>query len=662
MRPHTFEGPEALNGAFPRDVSWMVKEAVIVLWREEEPESESEEESESGKKLRRTRLRSLGQPSAMDKYPNVTLWMGRGGKEAEADLTKDGKEDEVKEEMIIMLQMTFHIKVSSGNRKKAFDMFCILPSANLVMANEQDESANFLPLSLDKLSSTVYECLKHPNPSRRLLHVRFCAQYASRVLMHHRPYIAKHVTGTPLHLMLLLKSLSRSLSFDAYLSYSTYAAECLKTVATRLECGVTTPAIDLDRVYAGVGGCLDYWEQFNPEHFTPKSPRTRFAYLQYEHAQQSPPLYSDPTHGIAATRKRQRPCSSSTNSPPRYVQSKHDRLEDGQAEKESDEPRVPPPSYAQQQPNLFLELAFSPPSPAFPLSPLAFPPTATTSNMTHSPTVLVAASHLYTSLDQTTVDYSDYVPDTPLDKVCTPDAAITTPCAATPPITTLPPAASSPITILPPAASSSSSKHSVSIESPPLVPTLICLFRSWILDMHTLAPGFYKLQRFHIMLLSLASAAISASKNDFIQAKAKATTSVLVLARYVPNERETDKDTHRIIDLNLLHELDLMLQWMYTHDLDATGAEPGHNYGHGPLLIALRHMAAWAAAFRKTYKTCVEDHHLIKEMPHQPSDAGKREAGVELKPEALVHGFRQWEGECVAQFYLSLVTKAGRPF
>lgn len=667
MRPHTFEAPEGLVDAFPRKVSWMVKEAVMVLW--EEPE----EESDSGKELRRTRLRSLGQPSAMDKYPNVTLWIGRGFNEGDQDVHrqenrdegdsegegegehedenkdqnkhKDESErqaagqDEGKEEMIVLLQMTFHIKVSSGNRKKAFDMFCILESANLVITQRH---GNFLPLSMNNLPPTVYDCLKHPEPTKRLLHVRLCAQESSRVLMHRRPHIAKNVTGTPLHLMLLLQSLSRTLSFDAYLSYSTYAAECLKTVATALDSGVSTPAIDLHRVFAGVGGCFDYWEQFNPDHFAP--PREAHLLL----TQHSPPRYeySEPTHDIAATRKRPRPCSSSSNSPPRYVQSKHDKLQGTQAEKESHLSLtcIPPPSYVRQQPNLpvpvSLDPAASPSSPKFPPTPLAFPPIATTSTITHSPTVLVPASDFHISPDTTTVDFSDYVPDTPLDMVCTPDAAINTPWAASPPITALPPAASSP-----------SSGHAASIASPPLVPTLTCLFRSCILDMNTLSPKFYKLHRFHVLLLSLASAATSGSKNDFVQAKAKATTSVLVLARNVPDKREKDNETHQTINLNLLHELDLLLQWMYTHDLDATGPEPGHKYGDGPLLTCLRQMAAWGAAFRKTLKSC-----LVKEMRH----GDKAEAETELKSDALIQGFRQWEAECVAQFYLSLIAKAGR--
>ncbi|GAB7354910.1 hypothetical protein MBLNU459_g5540t1 [Dothideomycetes sp. NU459] len=130
-------------------------------------------------------------------------------------------------------------EISSGKRKKAFDIFCILSSDELLTAQheQRDKHGHFPPISLAELSPAVHGCLKKPAARRELLRVGFSARQPSRVLMHHRPIAANPITGTPLHLMILLQPLSRILSFDVYLTYSTYAAECLKRVGTALTCG-----------------------------------------------------------------------------------------------------------------------------------------------------------------------------------------------------------------------------------------------------------------------------------------------------------------------------------------------------------------------------------------------------------------------------------------
>ncbi|GAB7354909.1 hypothetical protein MBLNU459_g5540t2 [Dothideomycetes sp. NU459] len=152
---------------------------------------------------------------------------------------KEHDMDSKDEQVIVLLQRTFNVRISSGKRKKAFDIFCILSSDELLTAQheQRDKHGHFPPISLAELSPAVHGCLKKPAARRELLRVGFSARQPSRVLMHHRPIAANPITGTPLHLMILLQPLSRILSFDVYLTYSTYAAECLKRVGTALTCG-----------------------------------------------------------------------------------------------------------------------------------------------------------------------------------------------------------------------------------------------------------------------------------------------------------------------------------------------------------------------------------------------------------------------------------------
>ncbi|KAJ5894674.1 hypothetical protein N7495_006365 [Penicillium taxi] len=228
LKPFSFDPPTSL--ALEGDISWKLKEPVLVIWRDSD------------------QTLSLGQPCSFNSNTPtlVTMWVGE---------TPD------KKLAVVLLQMTISFKVSS--RKKSFDLFLILPSDKLCVMDNT--------ISINEVPPDVYQRLEQARSEsserRRLSHLKFQLDCPSQVLMNVQPTSAKPISGTALHIMLLLKSLSQVLSFDAYIGYSTYAIQALRTLKTGLDSGARTPEVDLKNAYAGAGGSLDNWEQYNTEHF-----------------------------------------------------------------------------------------------------------------------------------------------------------------------------------------------------------------------------------------------------------------------------------------------------------------------------------------------------------------------------------------------------------
>lgn len=428
----SFDGPVSL--ALKRNVSWTLKEPVLVVWKDP----------------CKTDISSLGQPCPINGNTNVTLWVGE---RPEENL------------VVILLQMTISIKVSS--RKKSFDLFFILPSDKLCV--NHDDGA-FPAVLISDVSPEVYERLEHTrlesSEKKRLIHLPFLLDSPGLVLMNVRPEKARPVTGTPLHLMLLLKSLSRMLAFEVYIGYSTYATESLRRLQSRLASGAGSLEVDLERSYACAGGDFDNWARYNPEHLS----------------------HDFPSH-ITVSRKRPRTSSSPAKSPPR--QSKCQQVAE-------DLDAVPPPPYVQ----------------ADKISPAA----NSRASQAVDPQVLVAQSDCAASLAEEQLDDDDYIPETP--RITDTDAHVVIDTSMSPAV----PMEKTDNTQLNVALPLFDPEYTTANTSPR------DLMTAWILNMKTVDSDFYKVPRLHQVLLALGSAAARGDSHQFIEAKARGTTIVLARA------------------------------------------------------------------------------------------------------------------------------------
>lgn len=443
----SFDAPVSL--ALKRNVSWIMKEPVLVMWKNP---------CETG-------ISSLGQPCPINGNTNVTLW---AGERPEENL------------VIILLQMTISIKVSS--RKKSFDLFFILPS-NKPFVNHDD--GVFPAVSINDVSPEVYECLEHTrlesSEKKRLIHLPFLLDSPGQVLMNARPENAKPVTGTPLHLMLLLKSLSQVLAFEVYIGYSTYATESLRRLQTRLASGAGSPEVDLKKSYACAGGGFDNWVQYNPEHLSHKT-------------------LSHATIG----RKRPRTTSSATKSPLRLR-----KCQQGAEDLDA----VPPPPYVQ--------------------SDKVSPPANSRAFQAIETQVLVAQSDCAASPAEEQLDVDDYIPETPQNTNT--DAYVVTNTSMPPSVPIEKTANDQPDVALPlPLFDPMCTNANTTPKD---------LMTAWIVNMKTVDSDFYKVPRLYQVLLALGSAAAKGDTHQFIEAKARGTT--IVLARAVATAGRCDLDAAR---------------------------------------------------------------------------------------------------------------------
>ncbi|KAF1357044.1 hypothetical protein BDV97DRAFT_394904 [Delphinella strobiligena] len=431
--PTSFDGPISL--ALKRNVSWILKEPVLVTWKDP-CETEG--------------ISSLGQPCPLNGNTNVTLWVGE---RPEENL------------VVTLLQMTISIKVSS--RKKSFDLFFILPT-NKLCVNHDD--GNFPAVLINDVSPEVYECLEHTrlesSEKKRLVHLPFLLDSPGQVLMNSRPENAKPVTGTPLHLMLLLKSLSQVLAFEVYMGYSTFATESLRRLRTRLAGGARSPEVDLEKSYACAGGAFDNWAQYNLEH-----------------------LSHDTSRHTTISRKRPRTSSSSAKSPLRQREYQQ-RTEDLVA--------VPPPPYVQ--------------------SDEVSPPANLRASQAVDTQVLVAQSDCAASPAEGQLDVDDYIPETPQDTNSYAHVVTSTSMYSA---VQFEKKAETQLNMALPLFDSECTTANTTPRD---------LMTAWILNMKTIDSDFYKVPRIHQVILSLGSAAVRGDSHQFIEAKARGTTIVLARA------------------------------------------------------------------------------------------------------------------------------------
>lgn len=182
----------------------------------------------------------LGQLSSHNRKSRFTISIGH---------------DVQKCQLLIMLHLPISLRASSKTKPR--DMFLVVSTESL---NIGDAESTFPALASDNVSKTLVDQLKDVPfaESNRLLHIPFALSRPSNVVMPKEKYPG-NVKGTPLRLLSNLKSLSESLSFDAYINFNSYAQRGLQQICKTLD-GFTTPAIDLDHMY-GRGGGLNLWQR-----------------------------------------------------------------------------------------------------------------------------------------------------------------------------------------------------------------------------------------------------------------------------------------------------------------------------------------------------------------------------------------------------------------
>ncbi|KAF1346942.1 hypothetical protein BDV97DRAFT_229805 [Delphinella strobiligena] len=216
--------------AFESGLSWILKENVLVKWQD----------TSTGREL------YLGQCTPTKKEVPLTLWVGR---------------NEGHDLLVVMLQFTASYYVKE--RKKSVTMF-LLPVQDVRM----DSCEGFPSIALRDLESPVCDQMKESYPDmsdeKRFLHLRM-HQTSSRVVMPARNTPTSPM-GTASHLILLLRSLSKATTFDAYMNYSSFAKTALTCASTALALGQSIPAINLRRMYDSNGGLFNAWEHYLPQH------------------------------------------------------------------------------------------------------------------------------------------------------------------------------------------------------------------------------------------------------------------------------------------------------------------------------------------------------------------------------------------------------------
>ena len=229
--------------ALSKEVRWVLREPVLVTWQDST--------------YAPGEMHSLGQPCPINGTTAVTLWVG---------------EDSTTGKMVLLLHLNIVRRVAC--RPKAFEFFLVLlPDSCRVAETPSTEQSRLAPDVLKRILD-AYGLQKAEEESRayRWLHIPFAQDQPSNVLMNIQPKNAKAFKGTPLHLLMLFRSLSRSQKFDVYARYSDYAKRSLANLCERLKSGVSIIEIDLKTAYAGEGGQFNNWEQYNPQEFKPSVP------------------------------------------------------------------------------------------------------------------------------------------------------------------------------------------------------------------------------------------------------------------------------------------------------------------------------------------------------------------------------------------------------
>lgn len=188
----------------------------------------------------RPEISSLGLPCPTRKPTLLTLWVGKNANN----------------ELHLMLQLRISIRVSK--RRKILDYYLLPLSGTRVTASTSIVHLKDAPENIRQCLEEAYGKFS----TQKCLRIPFLQPEPGRVLMPVTPDSAPCLGGTALHLMTLLRSLSRASSFEVFVGHSSYAQHALANID-----GVLADSTNLDLLssYGGNGGVFDDWRRIGIE-------------------------------------------------------------------------------------------------------------------------------------------------------------------------------------------------------------------------------------------------------------------------------------------------------------------------------------------------------------------------------------------------------------
>ncbi|OMP89362.1 hypothetical protein BK809_0000017 [Diplodia seriata] len=214
------------------DLKWVVADRVVAAWEDDTPDH----------------VHSLGRLSSHNKKADFSLLLGHSPEDRNACV------------------LLFHLplRVRPGSASKPTDLFLVLPP---------DTFSSPTPLEIttattSEIPNPHLDVLKSTGLSDAVGAVRlaFNLTKPGYVLMP-RIKLKHELLGTPRELLLNLRSLSQTTSFDVYLKRNTYSQVALGDFrAALLEGSASTPQLRLKFMYQGRGAKQDAWELFGGLH------------------------------------------------------------------------------------------------------------------------------------------------------------------------------------------------------------------------------------------------------------------------------------------------------------------------------------------------------------------------------------------------------------
>lgn len=373
-----YEPPSSV--AFENDLTWFLKERVVVTWPDAAAES-----------------MYLGEPSPLNRDTSLVLWAGL---------------NKANDHLVILLQLT--ITHYSSKRRKRFEVF--LTPADLHPAQDTPTTR-----SIDDTPTGISEAFGQVGGTKRFLCLSLQKSAPSDTLMPLRTG-SRPLQGTPEHILLQAKCFSEHVrAFDVYIGYSTYAYEGLRHLLALLNTEYVPVAFRLKDCYNHNGGGINLWIDYVDTRSSRKAADLDGTDLasRHGHRRKRARLHSGQETGSYHHSKQhegQEHQAELQEGPPPYVEACTHSPQAAQvqvpASNRSLSPTTPtrcndtsfhtvipstPPNQDEETQNSFLNLQTTPPSPpAPPFSPLAThrPLFPLSSNLTP----LADATHLKTTL------------------------------------------------------------------------------------------------------------------------------------------------------------------------------------------------------------------------------------------------------------------------
>ncbi|KAL1644250.1 hypothetical protein SLS58_004530 [Diplodia intermedia] len=230
-RAYVMESGE-INKMLGVDLKWVVADRVVAAWEDDTPDH----------------VHSLGRLSSHNKKADFSLLLGHSTEDRNACV------------------LLFHLplRVRPGSASKPTDLFLVLPP---------DTFSSPTPLEIttattSEIPNPHLDVLRSTGLSDAVCAVRlaFNLTKPGYVLMP-RIKLKHELLGTPRELLLKLRSLSQTTSFDVYLKRNTYSQVALGNFrAALLEGSASTPQLRPKLMYQGRGAKQDAWELFGGLH------------------------------------------------------------------------------------------------------------------------------------------------------------------------------------------------------------------------------------------------------------------------------------------------------------------------------------------------------------------------------------------------------------